>query len=201
MSKIKICGMFREEDIIACNEAKPDYIGFIFVDWSSRNVDENKAAALRRMLSPDIIPVGVFVDAPIEQVVRLLKKGTIEMVQLHGKETDMYIAALRTYTNRLIIKAAGISTTEDVERIVRAESDYILLDNGEGSTGKSFDWSLAKNISRPYFLAGGLNTSNIADAVATLNPYAVDLCSGAETNGVKDPEKMRELVSIVRGRA
>ena len=196
MAKIKICGMFRDEDIEKCNLAKPDYIGFIFLDGYSRNIPEEKAARLRPLLDPAITPVGVFVDAPVEKVARLANSGIIDMIQLHGHETEEYIAKLRTLTDKPVINAAGIATEEDIDRIKDSGADYLLLDNGSGSTGKTFDWKLIGNVKRKFFLAGGLNPDNLREAIETVRPFAVDMCSGAETDGVKDLEKMKKLVEI-----
>lgn len=198
MSKIKICGMHRKEDIEYCNIAKPDYIGFIFLEGYYCYITEEKAAEYRSLLAPGIKAVGVFVDAPIEQVKRIVKAGTIDVIQLHGHESEEYIKELHDFTDKPIINAAGVSTPEDVEKMVKTCADYILFDNGAGGTGKSFDWNLIKDVKRPYFLAGGLNPSNLAEAIEAVHPFAVDMCSGAETDKVKDLDKMVKLVSIAR---
>ena len=123
--------------------------------------------------------------------------GIVDVVQLHGSEDEEYIKKLRVITDKPIIKAFVINTAEDVKRAEQSTADYILLDGGKGS-GKVFDWSLLKEIKRPYFLAGGLNTENAAQAVASLKPFAVDVSTGIETDGFKDAEKMTAFVAAVR---
>jgi phosphoribosylanthranilate isomerase len=198
MSKIKICGMQRAEDISAANEALPDFVGFIFVDWERHYITEEQAKEFKKLLSPKIKAVGAFVDAPIEQVIHLMNDNIIDLAQLHGNESDDYVREVVKSTNKPVIKAIGVKSKEDIDTILKSSADYILLDTPGGCTGNSFDWSLISSIDRPYFLAGGLNTDNITEAVSRFHPYSVDLSSGAETNKVKDPEKMKLLVQLVR---
>ena len=197
-TKIKLCGMSRPEDIAAVNELMPDYIGFVlFFPKSSRNITPEKATELRALLHPSIQAVGVFVDAPVEAVARLLQQGVIDMAQLHGHEDNAYIETLRAMTGRLILKAFKLRTPQDATDAESSAADYVLLDNGTG-TGQKFDWSLITGIRRPFFLAGGLDPDNAAQAVAEISPYAVDVSSGIETNKVKDAAKMRAFVQNVR---
>lgn len=198
MTKIKLCGMSRECDIEAINELCPDYIGFVFAKKSKRYVSPERAAELKAMLSKNIKAAGVFVNEPVENVAELLAKGIIDTAQLHGKEDEEYIAALRRLTDKEIIKAFRVDTVEDVERANASSADYVLLDSGNGGTGTVFNWELTQKITRPYFLAGGLNPDNAAEAVAALKPYAVDVSSGIETDGLKDREKMTRFVNVVR---
>lgn len=199
MSKIKVCGLSRRDDIKAVNEARPDFCGFIIeVKKSSRCISREKVKELKKELHPDIIPVGVFVDAPVELVAELLEDGMIEMAQLHGKEDERYIERLREITEKPLIKAFSIKTKEDMEEALQSSADYILLDQGSGGTGKTFDWSLVPKIERPFFLAGGLGKENLKQAIETLNPWAVDLSSSLETAGKKDREKILRAVELVR---
>ena len=198
-TKIKICGLRRREDILAVNEAKPDYCGFIIeFPRSFRSITADKARELVRELSPKIRAVGVFVNAPMELVRDLLNDGTLALAQLHGQEDESYIRELKTYTDKLIIKAFSIKTAEDIEKALQSPADYILLDQGGGGTGKTFDWSLIPEIQRPFFLAGGIGTSNLGQAIREIHPYAVDLSSSVETEKRKDPMKIRQVVDIVR---
>ena len=127
----------------------------------------------------------------------MLNLGIVDLVQLHGAEDEDYLQKLRKITDKPIIKAFIIRSPEDVERAESSTADYILLDGGKGE-GKSFDWSLLKDIKRPYFLAGGLNPDNASEAVKTLKPFAVDVSTGIETDGKKDSEKMTAFAAAVR---
>lgn len=198
MTKIKLCGLSRGCDIEAANALKPEYIGFVFAPKSRRYVSRETAAELKSKLHPDIQAVGVFVNEELETVADLLREGIIDIAQLHGNETEDYIRQLRLRTDRQIIKAFRIDTAQDVLAAERSSADYVLLDSGSGGTGTVFDWNLIRDIGRPYFLAGGLGIGNVADAVKTLRPYAVDVSSGIETGGWKDERKMQEFVAIVR---
>ena len=197
MTKIKLCGLSRLCDIGAANELKPDYIGFVFAPKSKRYVTPEKAMELKQMLLPEIQSVGVFVNEKPETVVKLLQDGTIDIAQLHGAEDEEYIIQLRQLTDKPIIKAFRIETASDIEKALQSTADYLLLDSGAG-TGTVFDWKLIQNIKRPYFLAGGLDADNAAEAVNTLRPYALDVSSGIETSGLKDKSKMAAFVSAVR---
>lgn len=197
MTKIKLCGFSRPCDIVAANEQKPDYIGFVFAPKSGRYVTYEKALELKRLLLPEIQTVGVFVNERPQTIARLLQNGTIDLAQLHGAEDDDYIARLRLLTDQPIIKAFRIETANDIETATQSTADHILLDSGAG-TGTVFDWNLLKRIKRPYFLAGGLDPRNVAEAVRTLHPFAVDVSSGIESGGVKDQTKMAAFTAAVR---
>lgn len=198
MTKIKLCGLSRSCDIEWANELKPDFVGFVFAKKSKRYVSPELAAELRAQLDEGIKTVGVFVNEPLENVVTLLKSGTINIAQLHGKEDEDYIAALRKKCDSTIFKAFRIDTLEDIEKAEASSADFVLLDSGNGGTGTVFDWSLLKEVKRPYFLAGGLNTTNISEAVKEYFPYGVDVSSGIETDGLKDKNKMAAFVAAVR---
>lgn len=197
MTKIKLCGLSRPCDIETANELKPDYIGFVFAPKSKRYVTYEKATELKSRLSPEIQAVGVFVNEHLQNVANLLQNGIIDMAQLHGDEGEDYIAQLRLLADKPIIRAFRIETASDMKTAEQSTADYILLDSGAG-TGTVFDWGLAKSIGRPYFLAGGLDARNVADAVRALHPFAVDVSSGIETDGAKDKIKMAAFVAAVR---
>ena len=198
MTEIKICGLTREADIDYVNEAKPDYIGFILnFPKSRRNLTPEQAAALRSRLSPDIMAVGVFVDRPVEEVVRATETVGLDAIQLHGHEDNAYIAALRERTALPIWKAFKIRTANDLAAAKKSPADEILLDNGYG-TGEAFDWSLADGIKRPFLLAGGLTPENLPDALRSLRPKLVDISSGVETDGRKDRNKILAAVRAAR---
>lgn len=198
MSKIKLCGLSRKCDIEWANELHPEYIGFVFAPKSRRYVSVDTAAELKAMLSEDIKAVGVFVNSPIESVAYILSRGIIDIAQLHGSEDEEYISRLVKLTDKPIIKAFSINSAADVSAANNSSADMVLLDSGQGGTGTNFDWKLLGDINRPYFLAGGLCCENISQAITALDPYAVDVSSGIETNGCKDKNKMAAFVAAVR---
>ena len=198
MTRIKICGLRRQEDIGAVNGLRPDYIGFVFFQGSRRCVTPEEARTLRKGLAPDIETVGVFVDEEPEKVAELLETGIIDIAQLHGQEDEAYLARLRKLTDKPLIKAFRVRSAEDALQAQNSSADAILLDAGAGD-GKTFDWSWLEAVKRPYFLAGGLNPENVGTAVRTLKPYAVDVSSGVETDGFKDIIKMRAFTGAVKG--
>ena len=202
MTKIKICGLKRQEDIQYVNEALPDYAGFVIqVSFSRRSITAEELYKLRSRLSEKISPVGVFVNAPVELPAKLLREGILDMAQLHGQEDDEYIKRLKEETGRPVMKAFSVSAPEDIQRAFSSSADLILLDHGRGGTGKSFDWNLVKgekNGGRPYFLAGGITPDKIPQAVRRLKPYGIDLSSAVETEGKKDRRKILAAVAAVR---
>lgn len=197
MTKIKLCGLSRPWDMEAVNALKPEYIGFVFAPKSKRYVSPATASKLKKKLSPDIQAVGVFVNEAVETVANLLNKHVIDIAQLHGSEDETYIKRLQPLTCTPVIKAFRITTQQDLIDAEHSTADYILLDSGAG-TGTTFDWQLLQHIKRPYFLAGGLGLHNIHAAITQLHPFAVDVSSGIETNGIKDPKKMTAFVAAVR---
>ena len=197
MTKIKLCGLSRAQDIRAANQLRPEFVGFVFAPASRRYVSPHQAGTLKSLLSPEIQAVGVFVDEAMETVAGLLNSGVIDLAQLHGSEDETYIRRLRARTGKPIIQAFRITSPQDVVRAQRSVADHILLDSGAG-TGTVFAWELTRPIRRPYFLAGGLGPDNVEMAVERLSPYAVDVSSGIETDGVKDRSKMAAFVAAVR---
>ncbi len=211
MTKIKICGLFRECDIDYVNEACPDYIGFILnFPKSHRNVTPDAAKNLKSRLSPDIKAVGVFVNQDIEYVVDAARTIGLDVIQLHGTEDNEYIRELRERIDGILAednnsgsgniqiwKAFKIQASQDLENARKCTADEILLDNGYG-TGKAFDWSLAGEFDREFCLAGGLTPENVGEAIRQLKPKLVDISSGVETDKVKDREKILKAVQVVR---
>ena len=200
MIKVKFCGLSRICDIEGANALMPEYIGFVFAPQSRRCILPEKAAKLKSLLSPGIKAVGVFVNQQPEFAAELLNSDIIDIAQLHGNEEDDYIEQLRRLTHKPIIQAFRITGAEEVITAQNSIADCILLDAGAG-TGTSFDWKLVQNIKRPYFLAGGLNAQNARAALSILKPYALDVSSGIETNGLKDTRKMAEFIHAVRKEA
>lgn len=200
--RIKICGLFREQDIDYVNEGHPDYVGFVFAQ-SKRQVSAPLAQYLRFRLADGIVPVGVFVNAPIDDVVALFRNGTISAAQLHGEEDESYISRLKvkcavngSFPQIKVIKVIKSECLK--QRPHPASADYFLIDSGSGS-GKTFDWKQLSSVkfSKPWFLAGGIDINNINQAMA-FNPFAVDISGGAETDGIKNREKILQLVAVAR---
>ncbi|MEE0901620.1 MAG: phosphoribosylanthranilate isomerase [Methanobrevibacter sp.] len=198
MVKIKICGLRRLEDIRIVNKYKPDYVGFVFAD-SKRKVSPEIAKELKDNLSSDIILVGVFVDAPQDEILKLFNDDVIEIAQLHGREDEDYINSLKENTNNelKIIKAIEMSEDEDLSKYDDSPADYLLLDSGKGS-GKTFNWQLIRtDLKKEFFLAGGINSTNVKKAIEEFDPYAIDLSSSLETNDYKDENKIKEIMEAI----
>ena len=193
MTKVKFCGIKRIEDIEICNELHPDYVGFVFYVKSKRYVDQIDAKSLKEKLDKRIMTVGVFVNENIDTIAKIANDKTIDLIQLHGDEDKEYIKHLRDKTKVPIIKAFKISSENDIIEANKSVADYVLLDSGAG-TGVTFNWELIKGINRDYFLAGGLDADNVGMAIKMLNPFAVDVSSGIETDGVKDKSKMELFI-------
>lgn len=196
MARIKICGLMRAEDIEAVNKYRPDYVGFVLAP-SKRRVSAQDVRRMSAKLEPSIQRVGVFVDEDREMLAKIAENGIIDIIQLHGHEPEEDIVWLKARTKAVVIKAVSVRTGEDIEANRHSVADYLLLDNGAGGTGSTFDWSTLENIKRPFFLAGGLNASNIEEALK-YNPYCVDVSSGVETAGRKDAAKIQKIIDIVR---
>lgn len=196
MCLIKICGLFRECDADSVNQALPDYAGFVFWPKSRRCISLETAKVLKARLSPQIKTVGVFVDAPPEFITDMVHKNLIHVIQLHGNETPERIEELKkSCPNTPIWKAFLIHSPEDLQRAVCTNAHMPLLDSGYGS-GKLFDHSLIAEMHRPFILAGGLTPQNLQQAIKFCSPACVDLSSGVETEGNKDPKKITEAVHI-----
>jgi len=192
--KIKICGLFRREDILSANEARPDYVGFVFAK-SRRQVTLEQAVGFRRLLEREIPAVGVFRNAPVDEVVSAVQSGAVSIVQLHGGEDREYIGQVKSRAGVPVIRSV-VMDREDPALADTLGADFLLLDSGAGS-GRTFDWSRIPPLATPYFLAGGIGEENIRDAVRT-GAWGIDVSSGAERDGVKDADRMRALVAAVR---
>ena len=195
--KIKICGLMRREDILTVNEVKPEYIGFMFYEKSRRYITPDTAREFYGLLDRSIKAVGVFVDMPVSDVAKIAEEGIIDIVQLHGSETDEYIKELKKLISLPVIKAFSVKGRESIDEANRSSADMVLLDSGTGGTGTSFNWDLIKEVRRDYFLAGGLDPDN-AREVSMLGAFALDVSTGVETDGQKDADKIRRFVSEVR---
>jgi phosphoribosylanthranilate isomerase len=197
-TKIKICGLTRIEDIIAVNKAKPDYIGFVFAE-SKRKVDMMQARKLQRELHNEIKCVGVFASEQIKSLLATLKFPVLDMIQLHGGEDEKYIKQLKEYTNLPIIKAVSIQKKGDAQAWENSAADFLLLDHKGGGTGETFDWNLIGEVTKPFFLAGGLSSQNVARAIKKIAPYAVDTSSGVEISPAKKcPKRITNFCECAR---
>jgi phosphoribosylanthranilate isomerase len=192
MTKIKICGLTSDADIEIVNAEKPDYIGFVFAE-SRRQITPERARELRALLDPDIIPVGVFVNSDPDIIGGLFDSGVIQIAQLHGGESEDYIYDLRG-SGVPIIQAIRDGRGDKPSR----QAAFHLFDSPQGGSGAAFDWRNLPDTGKAFFLAGGIGLHNI-QAALQLQPYAIDISSGAETDGVKNREKIRQLIAACRG--
>lgn len=197
MSAIKICGIYRNEDVEPINRYKPDYFGMI-IDFkrSHRSISRKEASMLRDAIDKSIPAVGVFVNKEPSYIKDFVDDGIIDIAQLHGLEDNDYIRRLKSLICRPVWKAFKIRIKEDIRQAMLSEADLIILDNGYG-TGETFDWSLIQDVKRPFALAGGMNLENIEAALNSLNPYLIDISSGVETDKLKDPDKIEKAVKAV----
>lgn len=199
MPKIKICGISKVQDIAIINRLKPDYIGFVFAT-SKRIVTPEQAVILSHGLDSGIKAVGVFVNADLDVIVRLCKAKVIAAVQLHGDESEDYIHRLKQLISAPVIKAVRIGSTPPKD-VNNTFADFLLFDTlskcAYGGTGERFNWDLIQGVTKPFFLAGGINADNIYEA-AKLCPYCIDVSSCVETDGGKDEGKILRIIENVR---
>lgn len=215
--KVKMCGISKVETIPAVVEAKPDYMGLVFAP-SKRQVTVDQAKTLVEELhkqytkrynngaeqsnNDEIKTVGVFVNETLENLVTIATEVNLDVVQLHGDEDEAFIQSLKERTNVEIWKAVQIRSSADVEVWIDSSADMLLFDayhkDERGGTGEVFDWSCLDEFERPFMLAGGIDSTNVARAIRTVRPYGIDISSGIETDGVKDDEKIKAFTNIVR---
>lgn len=200
-AKIKICGISRLEDIVVINETKPDYIGFVFAK-SPRKVSAIQAKKLKQALHPSIKTIGVFVNEPNETILALCRENILDLIQLHGEESAADIEFLQKQTGKPVIKAIRVKTAKDIAAAQNSPADYLLFDtyspDALGGTGKTFGWSQLIGNKKPFFLAGGIGPQNARAAIAQTAPYAIDISSGVESGGQKDPQKIKNIIDLVR---
>ena len=208
--KVKMCGISKVETIPAVVEAKPDYMGLVFAP-SKRQVTIDKAKILVEELHKQCInhydtkvvkTVGVFVNETVDNLVTIANEANLDAVQLHGDEDEAFIQSLKERTNVEVWKAIQIRSAADVEKWIDSSADMLLFDayhkDERGGTGEVFDWSSLDAFERPFMLAGGIDSTNVARAIRTVRPYGIDISSGIETNGVKDDEKITAFIKIVK---
>lgn len=202
MTKIKICGLRRAEDVQAVNRAGADSAGFVFAQ-SRRQVSPKLAAQLIAQLKPEILPVGVFVNSAPEEIAAVVQQTGIRAVQLHGDETPQQMAKLRKLCPQVHLwRAVRVQSREDLLQADRLGADALVLDSYHptqyGGTGQVGDWDLISSVllSTPVILAGGLDAQNLAQAISQVRPVGVDLSGGVETDGVKDQNKIQQVVAL-----
>ena len=215
--KIKMCGISKVETIPAIVDVKPDYMGLVFAP-SKRQVTVDQAKTLVEELhkgcakkygsdteqdkDDTIKTVGVFVNETVDNLVTIANEANLDAVQLHGDEDETFIQSLKERTNVEVWKAVQIRSAADVEEWIDSSADMILFDayhkDERGGTGEVFDWSSLDEFERPFMLAGGIDSTNVARAIRTVRPYGIDTSSGIETNGVKDDEKITAFTKIVK---
>ena len=215
--KVKMCGISKVETIPAIVDAKPDYMGLVFAP-SKRQVTVDQAKTLVEELhrgyaqkygsdtehdkNDTIKTVGVFVNETVDNLITIANEANLDAVQLHGDEDEAFIQSLKERTNVEVWKAIQIRSAADVEEWIDSSADMLLFDayhkDERGGTGEVFDWSSLDAFERPFMLAGGIDSTNVARAIRTVRPYGIDISSGIETNGVKDDEKITAFTKIVK---
>lgn len=203
--KIKFCGIRRLEDVAAINVLQPDYMGMILSAGFRRSVPLSTAKQLVRQKSATVQAVGVFVDETAETILQVTEQLHLNVIQLHGTESPELLTQLQTQTGLPVWKAVRIRNEKDLQAVADMQADNVILEgdtkNAVGGTGICADWSLLakRNWNRPFFLAGGLKPENVAEAISIVQPDGIDLASGIEENGIKSPEKMKQIITIIRG--
>ncbi len=199
--KVKICGLTRLYDIDAVNVIKPDYIGFVFAK-STRQVSADTAQLLKKHLGEEIKTVGVFVNEKLDKILQICDTCGLDLIQLHGDENETFIFNLKKRISQEIIKAIRVQNMEQMRQVQDFPCEYILLDTYDphqyGGSGKSFDWTMIPPMNKPFFLAGGLHINNVEQAMSQCKPFCLDISSGVEVNGVKDFQKMKNIVEKIR---
>jgi phosphoribosylanthranilate isomerase len=198
--KVKICGVTRAEDALLAARLGADALGFNFWPGSKRHLAPAAARAIVRRLPPYVTAVGVFVDAPREEILRAVDASGVTAVQLHGDESPELCASLPLP----VVKAIRVADAHALALLASYEVAGFLLDApgpGYGGTGRTFDWSLAAEAaaSVPVVLAGGLRPENVAEAIRAVRPWGVDVASGVESSpGVKDEDRLRRFIAAAR---
>ena len=203
MTKIKICGMRRVDDILYVNTYHPDYAGFILSEGFKRTVDIDTFYDLELLLNKEIKRVGVFVNEPIENILKSFAQK-LDVIQLHGEENAEYIDKLRENCDCEIWKAVRVKDEDTIRMVNQFQADKLLLDSftavAYGGSGKVANWKIIQTakIEKPFFLAGGLTEQNIVEGIKTVQPYGIDLSGGIETDGCKDRNKIAKIIELVR---
>jgi phosphoribosylanthranilate isomerase len=206
MTKVKICGITNLKDALVSAKFGADALGFNFYPKSPRFISPEIAREIIEQLPENILKVGVFVNESLEKIAETAETAKLDALQLHGEETPEFAKELKKQTKLEIIKAFRVSPEFKPEDVLRYEVDAILLDaynpKEHGGTGETFDWEIAKevqNIFPKMYLAGGLSQDNVAGAIAEVKPFAVDACSGLESEkGRKDQAQTVNFITKVK---
>lgn len=206
MTKVKVCGITNLEDALMSVQLGADTLGFNFFVRSPRYIAPKLAEEIIKKLPAEVLNVGVFVNETSEILTGIANESGIDLIQLHGDETPEFAEEIRVSTGLDVIKAFRVTEQFYTANVVRYGVDAILLDSysltGRGGTGEKFDWNIAAQVRElfpKFYLAGGLNPLNVAEAIKTVRPYAVDACSGLESSkGIKDQNKVEAFIRNVR---
>jgi phosphoribosylanthranilate isomerase len=206
VAHVKICGITRHEDAELAASLGAWAIGFNFWHGSKRRCDPAVAAGIARALRRKVEPVGVFVNPTLDEVVRHVEGVGLTHVQLHGDEGPSFCTAVAERTGTRVIKALGIGSGADIRDAQRFHTDFHLLDAAAGAeyggTGRTWDWGLVaqRHSKVPVILGGGLTPENVAEAIASVKPWGVDVASGVEAApGIKDPAKVEAFIAAATG--
>jgi phosphoribosylanthranilate isomerase len=206
MTKVKICGITNLEDALLSAKFGADALGFNFYEKSPRYVTSKKASEIIEQLPKGVMKVGVFVNESVERICKIVEIAGLDAIQLHGEEDNRFIEEVHMMSGLPVIKAFRISLDFNPDSAKHSSAEAVLLDKYSsrepGGTGETFDWKIAKLVSNlvdRVYLAGGLTADNVADAIGTVHPYAVDVCSRIETKpGKKDDEKLERFIAAVK---
>lgn len=199
--EIKICGLKRVEDALMVNEFENiKYVGFVFAN-TSRKITIEKALEIKKNLRPDIKTVGVFAGQPMEEIIEIMEKADLDVCQLHSGETNEDCG----FINKTVWKSISVKDKESAEIAESyTNADGFVLDtfkkNQWGGTGETFDWSAVEDFSKNHFtiLAGGINSTNVNDAIEKVSPNIIDLSSSVEVDGFKNYDKIKEFMESLK---
>ena len=224
--KVKMCGISNVETIPAIIDAKPDYMGLVFAPSKRQVTVEQAKTLVEELYKQNVVgnnseveqtepvtsldtascetikTVGVFVNETVENLLKIAEEVKLDVIQLHGDEDESFIQILKEQSNVEVWKAVQVRSAADAEKWIDSSADMLLFDayhkDERGGTGEVFDWSSLDEFDRPFMLAGGIDSTNVARAIRTVRPYGIDISSGIETEGVKDNEKIKAFTNIVR---
>jgi len=204
--KVKFCGLRREEDIKYANEFMPDYVGYVFTA-SKRQISAEVAKVLNSKLSSKIKSVGVFVNEDLENIIRVVEDAKLQVVQLHGDESLQYIEAIRIRLPQIELwKAVRVRTCDGIMEADKLPVDKLVLDafseKAYGGTGEVANLTIINQVklqlTKPFFIAGGINIGNIGSIINDILPYGIDISGGIETDGFKDKGKIKAILELIR---